>query len=154
MSKTKKITISGLVVSIYFVTMYLSKNFSFYQYQIRIATSLYALSYFYKFLPLPLAMANSFSNLIMGGLGMPDVIMGFLVGYLTSKIISMISENEYKKYLVGLVILLLPALLVPTYLRLIIGVPYHVLFISIFIGQITPALTGVWIVKNEDIFCR
>ena len=53
-SKTQKLTISAMVMALYIVVLYFTQSFSFGAYQIRIATTLYALSYFCPFLVLPL----------------------------------------------------------------------------------------------------
>ena len=41
---TRKLTISALVVALYVVVMTTTRSFAFGQYQVRVATSLYALS--------------------------------------------------------------------------------------------------------------
>jgi len=45
MITTRKLTISAMVVALYIVVLYLTQSVSFGAYQIRIATSLYALAY-------------------------------------------------------------------------------------------------------------
>ena len=44
MSKVQKLTFSAMVIALYVVILYFTQSFSFGAYQIRIATSLYALS--------------------------------------------------------------------------------------------------------------
>ena len=82
----KKITISGLVIAIYIVIMYLTQSFAFGQYQIRIATSLYAMAAVHPFLIVPLGLANFLSNTLMGGLGLPDMIGGLIAGIITASL--------------------------------------------------------------------
>mgnify|MGYP001561181723 FL=1 len=60
--KTKELTIAALVMAMYIVIMYLTQGFSFGPYQIRMATSLYALGYIYPFLIVPMGVANLLSN--------------------------------------------------------------------------------------------
>ena len=79
MAGIKKITVSAVVIAAYVVVMFLTQSFAFGQYQIRIATGLYALAAIYPFLILPLGLANFLSNTLMGGLGLPDMIGGFCV---------------------------------------------------------------------------
>ena len=52
MSRVQKLTFSAMVMALYIVILYFTQSFSFGAYQIRIATSLYALSYLFPFLVL------------------------------------------------------------------------------------------------------
>ena len=45
-TKTQKLTISAMIMAFYIVALYFTQSFSFGAYQIRIATSMFALSYF------------------------------------------------------------------------------------------------------------
>ena len=110
-SNVKKITISGIVIAAYVVLMFLTQSFAFGQYQIRIATSIYALSSIFPFLIIPLGLANFLSNTLMGGLGLPDMIGGFIVGILTAG--SCFYLRKINSYLVALPILIIPTLCVP-----------------------------------------
>ena len=87
MSSTKKLTISAMVVALYIVVLYLTQSVSFGAYQIRIATSLYALAYAFPFLMVPMGVANLISNLLFGGLGPLDMFGGFMVGVITTGLI-------------------------------------------------------------------
>ena len=66
MSKTHKLTLSAMMIAIYVVAMYCTQSFAFGAYQIRIATAIYALSYLFPFLVLPLGFANFLSNAQIG----------------------------------------------------------------------------------------
>lgn len=147
----KKITISGLVVAMYVVIMYMTQGFAFGQYQIRIATALYSLAYIYPFLSLPLAIANSFSNVLMGGLGIIDIVGGFVVGFVVSKLIVFIKYKSLDKKLIALPIISI-GLIVPIWLSIILELPYYLLAINIIIGQIPPAILGV--VLLENLLCK
>lgn len=144
-SKTKQITISAIVIAVYIAVMLLSQSFAFGQYQIRIATSIYALAAIYPFLILPMGLANFLSNTLMGGLGLPDMIGGFIAGILTAG--GCFYMKKISIYLIALPILAIPTLLVPIWLSYLLQIPYQVLVISIGLGQILPAITGVFIVK-------
>ena len=54
MNKVQKLTFSAMVIALYVVILSFTQSFSFGAYQIRIATSLYALSYLFPFLVIPL----------------------------------------------------------------------------------------------------
>jgi len=112
MSKTKKIAISGLVISIYIIIMYITQSFAFEQIQVRIATGLYALAYHYPFLIIPLGVANLICNTIMGGLGIYDAIGGCIVGIVTSGLIVILKKVTNNKFLLVLPIAIVPSLLV------------------------------------------
>ena len=144
-SRVLKITISGIVISAYVVVMFLTQTFAFGQYQIRIATSIYALASIYPFLIVPLGLANFMSNTLMGGLGLPDMIGGFIVGIITA--FSCFYLRKISIYFVALPILIFPTILVPIWLSYLIHVPYLVLVINIGLGQILPSIIGVFMVK-------
>ena len=146
MTKTKKLTISALVIALYVVVMMLTQSFAFGQYQIRIATALYSLSAFFPFLILPMGIANFISNTIMGGLGPLDMMGGTIVGILTSGTIYLIKRNNLPNFFIALAIILIPGLCVPIWLSVILNIPYVVLASSLVIGQIVPGIFGAVLV--------
>lgn len=148
MKPVKKLTISALVIAIYIVIMYLTQGFAFGQYQIRLATSLYAFSYIYPFLIIPLGISNFLSNTIMGGLGPLDMIGGILVGIITSGLVYLIRKFKLNQWLIVLPIIFVPGLLVPVWLSYLLNAPYKVLAVSLCIGQIIPAVLGAVLVKQ------
>ena len=75
MISTRKLTISAMVVALYIVLIYLTQGISFGAYQIRIATSLYALAYAFPFLIVPMGIGNLISNFLFGGLGILDMVL-------------------------------------------------------------------------------
>ena len=74
----QKLVFSALCIALYIVIMMCTQSFAFGQYQIRIATAMYGLSAIFPFLILPFGLANVVSNTVMGGLGLPDIIGGFI----------------------------------------------------------------------------
>lgn len=143
MKAIKKLTISAIVMAMYIVIMFYTQGFAFGAYQIRIATALYSLSYIYPFLILPLGIANLLSNTLMGGLGIFDIFGRIAVGIITSGIVYLIRRFKLNKWFIVFPIILSPGLIVPAWLSLILKVPYHILALSICIGQIVPAILGV-----------
>lgn len=148
MSISRQLAISGLVMAAYIAAMLLTQSFAFGQYQIRIATSLYALSTLYPFLIVPLAAANMLSNLFMGGLGIADVAGGGVVGLTTASLTYLVARRRLNDWLIAVPIIFCPGLLVPVWLSYLIGVPYSVLAASLLIGQIIPGISGVILVKK------
>lgn len=144
----QKLTLSGLVIAMYIVVMYMTQSFAFGQYQIRLATSLYALSAIFPFLIVPMGLSNLLSNLLMGGLGLPDIIGGTIVGITTSSLVYLARRYRWNDWLIALPIILCPGLLVPIWLSYLIHVPYSILAVSITIGQIIPGVVGVLLVKQ------
>lgn len=140
-SNTKKLCISGIIIAMYVVIMYFTQSFAFGAYQIRIATCLYSLGYFYSFLIVPLGLANFLSN-FLGGLGMIDIVGGTVVGILTSGGTYMIRKLRLPKIFIVPIIVLVPGLIVPIWLSPITGVPYPALVLSLCIGQSFPAVLG------------
>lgn len=148
MKNTRKMTISAIIIALYVVIMYFTQSFAFGPYQIRIATSIYALGFIYPFLIIPLGIANFISNIIMGGLGIFDVLGGALVGIIATGLCVLIKKKNINPWFILLPIIFIPGLIVPTWLSYLTGVPYKVLAVSLCIGQIIPAIVGVLLVKN------
>ena len=105
-----------MVVAIYVVIMFFTQSFAFGAYQIRIATAMYALSYLFPFLVVPLGLANFISNMVMGGMGIFDIVGGCIVGMVTSGLIVQIRRLNLNKWLMILPIILVPGLGVATWL--------------------------------------
>ena len=124
-TNVRKLTTSGIVIALYVVILFMTQSFSFGAYQIRIVTSLYALSYLFPFLVIPLGLANFIANML-GGFGIIDMVGGFIVGIVTSGIV-MLSP--------------------------MVHMPYGALAISLCIGQTVPAVCGVALSKAlEQVF--
>lgn len=136
-----------MMMAVYVVLVYATQSFSFGAYQIRIATSVYAMAYLFPFLVLPLGLANSISNMLFGGLGPLDMIGGGLVGILTTLLIAGIRKMGWNRALVALPIVFVPGLGVPIWLSYLLNVPYSALALSLCIGQIIPALCGAAVVS-------
>ena len=147
MKKTKVLSISAVIIAVYVVVMYFTQSFAFAAYQIRIATSLYSLSYFSPFLILPLGFANFLSNLLFGGLGITDMLGGALAGIITSGGVYLVKKFRLPDLFVIPVIIFGPGLTVPIWLSYILHVPYFTLAVSLCIGQIVPAVVGYILIK-------
>jgi len=145
-TKTQKLTFSALIAASYFAVMFVTQGFSFGPYQIRIATAIYATAYPFPFLVLPLALANSFSNML-GGFGMLDIVGGFAVGLATAGLAALARTCKLPMLLVIPVIIFAPGLIVPLWLSPLTGVPYWTLVLSLSIGQTAPAIFGYILIK-------
>jgi uncharacterized membrane protein len=143
---SKKMTISAMVMALYVVVMYCTSSFAFGAVQVRIATALYSLSYFFPFLVLPLGLANLVSN-ILGGMGIVDMLGGCGVGILTSFCVYMVRRLKLPFFLVAVPIVLGPGMIVPIWLTAFTGVPYGVLVVNLCLGQVAPALLGAAAVR-------
>ncbi|MEJ6951496.1 QueT transporter family protein [Natronospora cellulosivora (SeqCode)] len=144
----RKIALSGIIMGLYIAIMFLTQGFAFGQFQIRVATSLYALSGLFPFLIVPLALSNFLSNILMGGLGLPDIIGGLIVGLITAGAVYLIKKHKLNDWFIALPIVFGPGLIVPIWLSYILGIPYTALAFSISIGQIIPAIIGVLMIKQ------
>ena len=147
MISTRKLTISAMVVALYIVVLYVTQSVSFGAYQIRIATSLYALAYAFPFLVIPMGIGNLISNFLFGGLGIFDMIGGFGVGVVTTGIIVGMRKLGLSAWWAMLPIVFVPALFVPLWLSPLVGVPYWALVINLLIGQTIPGIVGATLVK-------
>ena len=153
MKPLRKLTISAIAIALYIIIMYTTQGFAFGQYQVRIATSLYSLSYIFPFLILPLGLSNLLSNTLMGGLGLLDMVGGFSVGIITSGLVYLIRRYKISEWTIALPIILIPGLLVPVWLSYLLKIPYSILAVSLCIGQIIPGIVGVLLVKRlKNIF--
>jgi uncharacterized membrane protein len=146
-SKVQKMTFSAMIIALYVVVLYFTQSISFGAYQIRIATSLYALSYLFPFLVLPLGLANFIANMLFGGFGLLDMFGGCLVGIVTTTLIVCIRKKNWNRWLIIVPIILVPGLGVSSWLSYLLSMPYPALALSLCIGQIIPAFCGVILVK-------
>lgn len=144
-SNTKKLALSGIVIALYIIIIFFTQSFAFGQYQVRAATSLYALAAIHPFLILPLGIANFLSNTIMGGLGPFDMFGGLAVGLVTAFLCHM--ARKINAAWVAAPIIAGPALIVPLWLQYLTGVPYWTLVLSLGIGQVIPGILGFLILK-------
>ena len=147
MSRVQKLTFSAMVMAIYIVVLYFTQSFSFGAYQIRIATSLYALSYLFPFLVFPLGLANFISNMFFGGFGIVDMLGGCVVGIVASASIVLIRKKGWNRVLIAVPIVLVPGLGVATYLSYFLNMPYQLMALNLCIGQLLPSVVGVVLVK-------
>ena len=146
-TKTQKLTISAVCIALYLVVMLCTQSFAFGQYQVRIATALYGLSYIFPFLVVPFGIANVISNLLMGGLGPVDAIGGFIMGVLTSGAIALGKGYGLGCWIVALFVTLLPGLGVPVWLSYLLKIPYSVLAVSLLVGQLISGITGMLLIR-------
>jgi uncharacterized membrane protein len=150
MKSTKKLTVSALFIAIFIAVLGATAGFSFGAVQVRVANALYALSYVYPFLVVPTGLAVVLSNLIFGGLGLPDIIGGFIVATVTTSLMVLIKKLKLPRILVVVPTLVVPALLVPTWLSPMLGIPYWALVVSIGLGHIVPAILGYILVRAVE----
>lgn len=145
LTTVRKMTISAMCMAIFCVIMYITQNFAFGAYQIRIATSLYALGYIFPFLCIPMGLANALSNLLMGSFGLYDILGGAIAGFLTTGCAVLVAKVhwKYKKLLLFLPVTFIPGLMVPLWLAPALGMPYWALALSLCIGQAFCGVFGV-----------
>ena len=147
LSKTQKLTVSGVVMALYIVVMYFTQSFAFGQYQVRIATAIYGTAYLFPFLVVPLGLSNLLANMVMGGLGVFDIVGGGIVGLLTAGCCALLGRRRITPWTVALPIALIPALGVSLWLSGLIGVPYWALAGSLLVGQFIAGIVGALLVK-------
>ena len=149
-SNTQKLTISAICIALYLVVMLCTQSFAFGQYQIRIATALYGLSYLFPFLVVPFGIANIASNVLMGGLGPVDAICGFIMGVLTSGAIALGRRCGFGAWVVVAAVTLLPGLGVPVWLSYLLRIPYLVLAASLLVGQFVSGIAGMMLINAME----
>ena len=147
---TRKLVRSGLVAALYVVLCLALQPLSFGAVQIRIATALYALAYLFPFLTLPLALANSLSNLVMGGLGLLDIGGGFVAGLVTCLALCLLRRLRLPFWTTAIPVLLGPALIVAIWLSALLHIPYTAMALSLLAGQLLPAIVGAGLVRAME----
>jgi uncharacterized membrane protein len=147
LNKTQKLTYSAVVIALYVVLIYMTQSFAFGQYQVRIATALYALAYLFPFLTLPLGLANLLSNMLLGGFGFFDIVGGGLAGVLTAGCCALLGKYRANRWLVALPVALIPALLVSTWLSYLLSLPYAAMAASLLVGQCIAGVVGALLVR-------
>ena len=147
LSKTQKLAISGIVIALYIVVMYLTQSFAFGQYQVRIATAIYGIAYLFPFLVVPLGLSNLLANMVMGGLGVFDIVGGGLGGLATAGCCALLGKKKITPWAVVAPITLIPALGVSLWLSGILGVPYWTLAASLLVGQAIAGIAGAVLVN-------
>ena len=147
LNKTQKITVSGVVMALYIVVMYFTQSFAFGQYQVRVATAIYGTAYLFPFLVVPLGISNLLANMVMGGLGIFDIVGGGLVGLATAGCCALLGKKRASEWSVAAPIALIPALGVSLWLSGLIGVPYWALAGSLLVGQAIAGVLGAVLVK-------
>lgn len=146
-TRTQKLTVSAICIALYLVVMACTQSFAFGQYQIRIATALYGLSYFFPFLIVPFGLANVISNLLMGGLGPIDALGGLLMGILVTGVIVAGKKAGCGSWIVAAAVTLLPGLGVPVWLSYLLDLPYTVLAASLLVGQFVSGIAGMLLIN-------
>ena len=150
MNSTRKITISGIVMAMYIAVMFVTQSFSFNAIQFRVATTLYGISYIFPFLIIPIGIANALSNLLMGGLGVLDIVGGFIAGVVISGLSYLVRRFKLPKLLIIPIIALGNGLIVPIWLSYLLGIPYFALVISVTLGQIPSAIAAYFLITILD----
>ena len=140
----KKITLGGIIMSLYIVLTGVFASLSFGAIQIRVANCLYGLALPFPYLVIPMTLSVVLSNLIFGGLGMIDIICGSLTTFVVTYTISKCK----KPILIIPIIIFGVGLGVALYLSKLIQVPFLILFIQIALGQVIPAVISYVIVKR------
>ena len=146
LANTKRMTISSMVIAVYIALLYVTQSISFGPYQIRIATALYALAFMYPFLVVPMGIANFAANFLFGGLGLLDMAGGCFVGLLTTWLIVQIRRRGWNVWMTALPIWWVPSLCVSLWLSYLLDLPYSALVISLSVGQLLPAICGVFLI--------
>lgn len=137
MKYTKNILIMAIVASAYVVLTFIFLPFSFSFIQFRLSEILCLLSTKYKWAIVSLTLGCFLSNLLMGGLGMIDIIFGTIATFIACLLAYKLRNIRYKGYplLSGLAIVVCNAI--------IIGIEYSIIFNNIKIMPIYIVQIGI-----------
>jgi len=138
----------------YIAVMFVTQSFSFLAIQFRVATTLYSLGYIFPFLIAPIGFANALSNLLMGGLGVLDVVGGFLAGVIVSALSYLVRRYKLPTLLIVPIIMFGNGLIVPIWLSYLLGIPYLMLVVSVSLGQIPSAIAAYILITILDEYMK
>ena len=82
----------------------------------------------------------------MGGLGILDIIGGFIVGVLTTSLIVFGKKQGCGNWIVWMAVTFVPGLCVPVWLSQLLNIPYLVLASSLLVGQCIAGIAGMALV--------
>lgn len=151
MERTRKLTMSAIYIALYIVIIFLTSSVSFGAIQVRLANSMYALAFCYPFLVLPAGISVLLSNILFGGLGLPDMIGGFLVAIITTYLITLVRKHNLNKGLIASIIVVVPSLLVSIWLSVLLQLPYWPLVVSLMLGHVIPSIIGLILVSSIEL---
>ena len=83
----------------------------------------------------------------MGGLGLPDIIGGGLVGVATTGLIVLAKRAGCGNWIVWLAVTFVPGLCVPLWLAPILNLPYWLLASSLLVGQCISGIASFMLVS-------
>lgn len=137
MKYTKNILITAIVASAYVVLTFIFLPFSFSFIQFRLSEILCLLSTKYKWAIISITLGCFLSNLLMGGLGMIDIVFGTIASFIACLLAYKLRNRRYKGYplLSGLAIVICNAI--------IVGIEYSIIFNSLKVMPIYIAQIGV-----------
>lgn len=147
-SQKGNIKIASLATfSIYIAIMYITQDFAFQENHIRLATSLYALGAVNPFYIIPIAFADLYSNMLIGGLGIWGGIGGFLTGIIGAGGCYFIKKRYYRDSYVFFPILLV-GFIIPIWLCPFLGLEYMEILPNTVLGQVIPALFALLLMQT------
>jgi len=94
----------------------------------------------------PFGLANVISNTVMGGLGLPDIIGGFIVGVVTTGVIVFAKKRGCGNWIIWAAVTFVPGLGVPVWLSALLDIPYLLLASSLLVGQCICGIASVMLV--------
>lgn len=138
---------SFAIFAVYIMIMYITKDFAFQGSYLRLATSLYALGAINPFYIIPIALADLYSNVLIGGLGFWGGIGGFITGVIGAGgcyyIKKRYGRDNYVFYPILLVGFIIPIWLCPA-----IGANYFEVLPNVVLGQVIPAFFALLLLQS------
>jgi uncharacterized membrane protein len=126
----QKLTQGALVMASYVALTLLLGPISYGPIQVRLAAGLYILAGFRRDFVVPLTLATAMSN-YFGGFGIPDIIFGSIVTCITCLACSLVGPKKIN----ALIIPLVSAPLLASYLHLMFKMPFILTLLYLFVGQ-------------------
>jgi uncharacterized membrane protein len=142
--ETKELARSSLLIATYIVITLVLQSVSFGFIQVRLANTLYGLCFLFPYLVVPMGIASGLSNLLLGGLGLVDVILG---GLSTGIICYIISKLKNPLWIIPTITVGI-SLLISSYLHVLLNVPFELLVPNLLLGQLIPAVLSYVLVKR------
>lgn len=126
---------AGLVAAAYAALTLLLAPISFGPLQVRVAEGLTVLPFFSAPAVPGLFIGCLVAN-AAGGYGWPDVVFGSLASLLAAVVTRWLARVRAPLLLIPLPAVVSNALVVPAYLHILYGLPYHLVMAQVFAGQV------------------
>lgn len=150
-NKSLRVAMIGITTALYVVLGYLFQPISFMGLQFRVAELMVGICVLY---PYPGVVGNVLGVFLLNlssPLGMMDWILGPLFNIPASLFIVALRERKHLKYVGGILYAFIIASYVAFELSFLLGLPFWLMFLQVFIAEVILASTGIFLFSKINI---